>query len=293
MTSDSTTPAAAGAPVRADVATFGREFGRRPFRIEHDLCDHPLLSIERLVELCQRLPASKVEYNAGDLPVTQDPDRTPANGLSPRETIERIETCSSWLVLKYVESVPEYAELLDACVDALARAGGRPPEAFFKRAAFVFVSSPGSMTPLHIDPELNFLLQVRGSKTMHLIDRADREVLDEPFLERFARRGHRNLTRVERPEERAEAFELRPGDGLHVPALAPHFVRNGPEVSVSLSITFHDAESDREHGVRMLNGYLRKAGLRPSPPGAAAGRDRLKYGLFRALRSMKRRSRGA
>jgi hypothetical protein len=72
---------------------------------------------------------------------------------------------------------------------------------------------------------------------------------------------------------------------------APHFVRNGPDVSISLSITFHTAESDREHGVRMLNSYLRRAGMRPTPPGPHVRRDALKYAAFRALRSVKRRAR--
>ena len=43
---------------------------------------------------------------------------------------------------------------------------------------FIFVSSPGSVTPYHIDPERNFLLQVRGNKTMHMFDGSDRSLLD-------------------------------------------------------------------------------------------------------------------
>ena len=33
-----------------------------------------------------------------------------------------------------------------------------------QKQGFIFISSPGSVTPFHIDPENNFLLQIRGSK---------------------------------------------------------------------------------------------------------------------------------
>ena len=34
-------------------------------------------------------------------------------------------------------------------------------------------------------------------------------------------------------------IELLPGQGVHIPVDAPHWVRNGPVVSVSLNINFH------------------------------------------------------
>jgi len=43
----------------------------------------------------------------------------------------------------------------------------------FSQQAFIFVSSPEAVTPLHMDPEHNFLLQVRGLKTLHLFDPND------------------------------------------------------------------------------------------------------------------------
>ena len=32
------------------------------------------------------------------------------------------------------------------------------------REAFIFISSPNTVTPYHMDPEYNFLLQIRGTK---------------------------------------------------------------------------------------------------------------------------------
>jgi hypothetical protein len=64
-----------------------QRFGKEPFLIGHDLTDHALFALPRLVESSMTLPANCVEYNAGDLPVGQDPNSIPGNGLSPQETV--------------------------------------------------------------------------------------------------------------------------------------------------------------------------------------------------------------
>lgn len=254
-------------------------FGERPFLVEHRLCGHPLFELPRLVELAQRLPASQVEYNPGDLPVSQDPARTPRNGLSADETIRRIETCRSWLVLKDVQAAPEYAELLDRCL-AQVRACANLTY-MSDRAAFIFVSSPGAVTPYHMDPEENFLLQLRGRKTVHVWDAADRSVLSEQELERFFTGAHRNLAFKESYQAKARSFALQPGSGVHVPLTAPHWVMNGPEVSVSFSITFQTRASQRRTQAHRVNARLRRWGLAPFPVGRSALRDGLKQLAYR------------
>jgi hypothetical protein len=52
-------------------------------------------------------------------------------------------------------------------------------------------------------------------------------------------------------------FALVPGQGLMVPVMAPHFVRNGPVPSVSLSITWRSEWSYEEGAARAFNGAAR------------------------------------
>ena len=61
-----------------------------------------------------------------------------------------------------------YAELerfIEAEIEPLV---ARSTGAMLKREAFIFVSSPGAVTPFHIDPEHNILLQIEGRKTMNV-----------------------------------------------------------------------------------------------------------------------------
>jgi hypothetical protein len=266
--------------------------GRAPFEIGHGLERHPLFGLGRLRALALRLPGEHIEYHRGDLPVSQDPDKTPANGMSVQETISNLGEGNSWMALKHVQLDPEYRALLDRCLDQLAHQFGRRPEAFFQRRAFVFLSSPGSMTPFHIDPEENFLLQIRGWKQMHVFDPEDRELVGQAGLERFFAGGHRNLTFDPAWEPRARSIRIDPGQGLHVPQHAPHFVRNGDQVSISFSITFQTRESDRKRAVHRMNRTLRRLALSPRPPGGMPPVDASKYAAYRAMRRVRAALRG-
>ena len=266
---------------------FCAQFARMPFLLPHNLAGHELFSLPRLVELAQRLPESLVEYNAGEVPIGLDPARTPRNGLSPEETIRRIEECRSWLVLKSVQQDPAYARLLDECLAEVRAASVRLTEGMQDPHAFIFVSSPEAVTPYHMDPEENFLLQIRGTKTMSVFDPADRSIISEPEFERFFSGAHRNLAYRDDYQRKARLFELTPGVALHVPFAAPHWVQNGPAVSVSFSITFNTRASSRISHAHRVNGQLRRWGIQPAPVGRSALRDRLKQLVSRAVSAHK------
>lgn len=270
-----------------DAQTFRENFNRRPFLIGHHLSDHPLFALPRLIELAQRLPEGRVEYNAGSLPVSQNPSSTPRNGLSITETIRRIEQCRSWMVLKNVELDLAYRDLLDDCLDVVRKHTQQNWPGMHRREGFIFISSPGSVTPFHIDPENNFLLQIRGSKEVQLFDAGDRAVLPESDIEAFFAGAHRNLVYKEEYRDRGQTFELTPGLGLHFPVIAPHWVKNGPEVSISFSVTFRTNASDSRDALYRLNHTLRRWHLRPTPVGQSAFCDGLKMSAIRVARVFK------
>ncbi len=262
---------------------FATCFDRKPFLIGHHLCDHPLFQLERLLQLAKDLPESHLEYNAGTLPVNQDQAKTPRNGLSPEETIQRIRDCKSWMVMKWVETDPEYSALLEQCLAEVRphtepiAPGMRQPQ------AFIFVTSPGSVTPYHIDPEHNFLLQIRGSKIVRLFDGRDPTILTHQELEEFYSLRKRNMTLKDENRERCWKYDLQSGQGLHFPVTFPHWVQNGNEVSISFSITFRTPDLERRRATYQFNHRLRKWGMSPQPYGESSSTDETKYQMVRAL----------
>lgn len=267
-------------------ADFAAAYPDRAAKLSHGLVGHELLTLEALAGLAERMPAACVEYNLGKLPLGVRAEDTPSNGLSLGETIRTIETNGSWAVLKNVERDADYGALLDRALGELAVLVERETGPMLHREAFIFLSSPGSVTPFHMDPEHNILLQIRGEKTMTVFPAGDEELVPAVQSEAFHAGGHRNLDWREGFRDRGMAVTLLPGDALHVPVKAPHFVENGPVVSVSLSVTWRSERSVAEGELHSLNALLRRRRLPTARVGTrpeAQGVRRLAYRVMRKL----------
>jgi len=271
-----------------DGETFRAGFNRAPFLIRHHLADHPLFSLQRLIELANRLPEEKIKYNGSAISVTTGLYGGPRTGLTVKETIQQIEECRSWMVINNVELDPEYRQLLDRCLDEIRLFSEPIDPGMFRREGFIFISSPGSVTPFHMDPEHNFLLQIRGSKRIRLFDGHDPTILSAEELEQHYGGAHRNLVFRDELETKGWTFDLKPGFGLHFPVTAPHYVKNGSEVSVSFSITFRTPDIARRGEAHNFNTFLRRAGMQPAPVGMHPWRDHLKSFTVRAGRRVNR-----
>ena len=276
--------------------TFGREalaalaagYPERPLLLDHEMRDHPLLSFEALEKAALAMRPVDVEYNRADLPVGVDPDDVEANGLGIAETIRSIETNGSWMVLKFVEQLPEYRALLHETLAEIEPAVRAATGEMLKLEGFVFISSPNAVTPFHMDPEHNILLQLKGSKTMTVFPAGDGELVTGEAHEAFHRGAHRNLEWREEFAGRGEAFELVPGKAVYVPVKAPHWVRNGPETSLSLSITWQSEWAYREQYAHRMNALLRRFGMSPAMPGRHPHQNHAKSLAWRALDKARR-----
>ena len=242
---------------------FARLYPEQPGMLSHGLAADSRLELAALADLAEALPAASVEYNAGNLPTGIRPQDVPANGLTIAETIRTIDSAQSWAVLKNVEQHPAYASLLKDLLDELAPTIKPTTGDLLRPQAYIFISSPDAVTPFHFDPEHNILLQLRGTKTMVTFPPGDPAFAPDAEHERYHRGGHRNLDWDEQFQAGGTAQVLEPGSAVYVPVMAPHFVRNGPATSISLSITWRSRWSMDEANARALNGWLREHGLSP------------------------------
>lgn len=270
--------------LKLDPHVFRTQFPHRAFLVNHNLVNHPLFAVSRLLELSKTLPESCVEYNEGRISADMGGRLSPRTGLSVDETIRRIEEAHSWMVLKFVQKDPEYAALLDQCLDQVRGLSEAIAPGMCQREAFIFLTSPESVTPFHVDPEHNFLLQIRGRKQVTIFDDHDTSIVTEADIERGLFGKNRNLVYKPEFQARGKVFELAPGMGLHFPIAAPHWVKNGNEVSISFSITFRSRDSERSAAVRQFNSVLRERGFHPKPVGSSSVSDAVKYFSHRAMR---------
>ena len=258
-------------------AAFAKNYPERAARLHHGLPENAAFSQESLIDLTRELDPAAIEYNAADLPVSQNPDDVPQNGLSAEDTVRQIESCRSWLVLKNIERQPRYREILEECITEISSFPEMKRRDMFKPEGFIFISSPGAVTPFHMDPEHNILMQISGMKTMRLLTRGKNIVVSPVQHEKFhGADGHRNLPHCRSHDTLSTPHALAPGDALYVPVKAPHWVKVGEEPSVSLSITWRTRLSDREAHLHKANAFLRARGAAPAVAGAFPARDYVK-----------------
>lgn len=262
-------------------------YPREPGLLHHRLPDHPLLSLGALARLGEGLPGGQVEYNPGDVPIGIRPEDLPSNGLSIGETIRTIDSNQSWAVLKNIESEAPYRALLMALLGELAPIVVPRTGAMLTPQGFIFISSPGSITPYHFDPEHNILLQLRGTKTMNVWPSGDERFAHRIEHERYHTGGHRNLPWQEAYRPGAQQMPLGPGDAVLMPVMAPHFVVNGDAPSISLSITWRSEWSYRESEAHAANAALRRMGFDPRMPPRWPRHARAKTLAWRAVRKLR------
>ncbi|MFN3551490.1 MAG: transcriptional regulator, partial [Novosphingobium meiothermophilum] len=216
--------------------------------------------------------------------------KAPANGIGIGETIRNIGSAGSWAALKNIEQCPAYGQLLMDLLEQLRPVIEARTGAMLKPQGFVFVTSPGGVTPYHFDPEHNILLQITGSKQMTMFPAGNPRFAPDETHESYHTGGPRDLFWRDDLLGKGKVWPLSPGEALYVPVMSPHFVQNGPAPSVSLSITWRSEWSFAEADARAFNSLLRKIGIRPRAPGRWPATNRAKamgwrlYAKARGLR---------
>ncbi len=268
------------------LAEFADCYPEQPKILDHALVSHDLLTLDALAKLGTALPSSSVEYNPGDLPVGIAPEDVPDNGMSIADTILMIENSSSWAVLKNIEQLPEYEVLLLSLLEEVRPVLESKTGKMLQPQGFVFVSSPNAVTPYHFDPEHNILLQLRGEKRMTVFPAGDERFAPATLHETYHTGGPRNLIWKDAFFMNGQEHHLTPGKAIFVPVMAPHFVKNGAQPSISLSITWRSDWSFAEADAHAFNAWLRARGMEPKAPGRFPARNRGKAMAWRVLRKL-------
>jgi len=263
---------------------------KEPFKFHHNLMGHPALSLENLSRVLPTLPQQQVMYSKGLLDIGADFESTfrkKPQDRSLAETIESIRTSDSYIMVRSPEVDPSFADLYQDLlkeVSALMKqrgVGDMPVGA----QLYLFIASPNSITPFHIDRYSTFLMQFRGSKAVTVAHPWDDQVVSQADREAYVIRQNTKLPWTPQVDQLSTTFEFSPGEALHIPFVAGHHVRNGAEdVSISMSIIFNTDQSIRWRDALSFNHVLRKqlqrVGMQPAKVGQSAWRDALKSNLW-------------
>lgn len=234
--------------------------------VKHRISDHPLFEIDKLLGLAKRLQAKgrirahKNDAQAGT-PFNAASDLHPVNAPL-MDSLEHIEAAKAWMSLLNVQTDDVYRGLVDEVLDSIRPQVEAKDPGMSYRGGWIFVTSPRTVTPFHIDKEHNFILQIKGRKKIYVWEPDDVRVVSEAARRRFHSRHNRDLI-AWREEFRALAhcFDVGPGEGAYMPSTSPHLVEVGDEPSITMSFTYYTDSTRRRGLVHKTRGRLAELGL--------------------------------
>jgi hypothetical protein len=276
-----------------DGHEFRTAYNQRPFLVRHRLAEHPYFEYGALAALCRRLPIDQVRYRFGVIPSDAEFDTSLQRfrqGLTLDDAIDRMEERQAYIAIYNAEKDPEYRPVIEALLGELAAHSEAIDPGLNWYSTYIFVTAKDSVTPYHMDREMNFLLQIRGTKTVKLWDPHDDEIMNPDEKDRLlADRSQPLPTYKPSFERKAMIFDLVPGNGVHHPFLAPHLVTTGRQLSISLAITFRTHRSDVWTDAHCFNYRLRqRTKLALGTVGRFGVVDTTKAGFIRLTRKARR-----
>ena len=259
--------------------------GFDPWRIQavrHRLSDHPLLQPDQLVALGKRFQGSTRLFTfnnqAGADANFDDVGRLYPNHKSAADTLQGINDAKAWMLLRHVQEDPTYRSLVDLAMDPIQPLIERRDPGMHYRAGWIFVASPHTTTPFHIDRNHGILLQIRGTKKVYVWHADDTEVCSERARDVFHARHDLSLVKWnEAFRQRAHVYTVGPGMGVYMPITSPHMVETGDEPSITISFTYSTAATRRNAMRHVLNDLLYRKGIKPVPVGKRHLVDTLTY----------------
>ena len=259
---------------------FDDAFPGRSVGFIHDLHLDDRLTLAAVADLADRLPRRSVIADTAAQPLLVPQGGPPRGALErPGDVIRDLHNANAWLTLLNVEDDPGMAELMNTHLDQLEAGIIAKQGKMQRRVAFVFVSSPNSVTPVHFDIEHSLLMQVSGSKTVS-IGRFESDAVRRHEFDRYWDGSHGRIESL--PPEEA-AYTLTPGRAVYIPPGTPHWVHNGPDISLSVTLTYFTAATVRENRVENFNAHLRRRHMNPREPGRSTAVDTVKVCAMGAL----------
>ena len=270
---------------------------RKVARLRHTYCEHPLLTMPALAQLAERLHkknTNQVRFVSKGVKLDSTFNTTPENPdeVSIEDVFKNIANPGSWVALWSIQSEPEYKNLLWEIVNSVEGDWKVKDPGLFELNGYIFISSPPSVTPFHVDSENNFLLQLAGKKRFGVWQPQDCEIVCDEAIENWI--VYRNLNKVKyKPEFMSSAAVddvLEAGDGIYMPSTAPHltqaeadFATHESPYSITLAVVFYTRNTRRLAYIYAVNRVMRKFGMVPNPPDTNKLLDGFKYLLGRIM----------
>lgn len=275
--------------MKLDQATQLSDFNQKAYTFKQTIVNEPLTSIDNLKQLVLRLPAEQVYASSSKVDVHENLDTAHKNHkikCSLEHALNNLEDSDSFIMVRNPETDAQYQEIFTQLKGDLELLASKLGTKITDSTLYLFITSPNGTTPYHIDRYGTFLMQLTGDKNVHTWSPWDKKQITDKELQTFMAKNHQTPPSLKDGFlETATISHIKPGEGVHIPFLAPHWVKTNDSVSASLSIIFNTTETRNKSLSLCFNELIeRKLGLKLNPViGKKTTSDTLKMFLYRII----------
>lgn len=244
-----------------NLANLQNHVDVEPFTFDHKLSAFDQLNRQELCEMILRLPSNQVaasRSNAGGV----DADILRADRDNPiqhslKHALENLETSNSFVKVRQPETDSAFMSIYSHLQTQLEELADSMGTSIKNSTMFLFLASPGAITPFHLDKYSAFLLQLNGKKKVHIWTPWDHDKLPQEDIEAFV---SSSIPRTPPTDDLSGSTEhtIQPGDGVHIPCTSPHWVQNGDGVSISMSVHFTTKRANQKLNALRMNDLTRR-----------------------------------
>jgi len=236
------------------------QFGQVSQCIQHRIHETDLFSDAQLARLIEG--SSRQNYHVETMEPQDDGSlkrrEGETGGLSGEKALDAVRNGSIWYLMLHPEQIdPRYGELVEQIYGEIAN----HVPGFKARSTkiSILVSSPNIQVGYHADVPGQTLWQVRGVKKVYVYPPKP-PFLPQPNLEKIIMKeaNEISLPYEQSFDDKAEIYDLKPGEMLHWPLNAPHRISNHDCVNVSFTTEHTTEQTRRSYVVNYANGVLRR-----------------------------------
>lgn len=264
------------------------QWGKTPFSVERYWVDISTLklAVPDLDAMLRRLPPERVFVRAAG--EGADAGAIPRLPFDSRPLADQLAARNLHVVaLDLQNHDPAYAEVLDRFVALVRPFYEKRGHTLVSPTIGIFLASGRSIVPFHTDLEHNFLMHIYGEKWLHVFPNDDWEILPAKARERMCvdTGAGRFLEYKKEFEPRGKVIRFGPNVAGYQPPYCPHWVENGPNVTLSLLLSVYTSNEVNIRLNHVFNHGLRRFGISPAKVGVHPGRDAIKVKAAYTMRA--------
>ncbi|WP_439634444.1 hypothetical protein [Glycocaulis sp.] len=241
------------------------EFARGVVSARHQLARLPLFTDEALAAMLDRHDRDNLDVcTMGRDPAERSSwrDVPVCRHLPGHHLIEAVHQTRLWVHARHaLDTDSELKPVFAAMMDQLRHLN--PGWAPLRAYGGVVIASPGAQVFLHSDISETMMFQVRGSQQVFVYPPRDPWVSDRALEGVLLGEAGEDLPYDPSWDSEAARIDMERGSFAAWPLHAPHRIRFGNELSVTLVLEVVTQGSLVKNGVLHANGLMRRAGLNP------------------------------